>query len=77
MQARQDTGHDAPVPTETVGNVTFQDATNRVIEDADNIRLYNGGHYIQWDHAATQWTFDRTNKFGFNYVDRVCTEVQP
>jgi hypothetical protein len=77
LQARQDTGHNVAVPTETVQNVTFQDATNRVIEDADNIRLYNGGHYISWDHSTTQWTFERTNSFGFNYVDRVCAEVQP
>lgn len=75
-QALQDTGGNVPVPTHSVRGVAFQEGTSRVIEDAENIRLYNGGHYVLWDRAAKQWSFSKTNKFGFNYVDRVCQEIE-
>jgi hypothetical protein len=55
----------------------FKDGTARPIEDAETIRLYNGGHYITWDRSAHAWKFMATNKYGFNYVDRVCKEVEP
>jgi hypothetical protein len=77
LQAKQDMGHDVGVPDHTVRSVTFKDGTEKPIEDAETIRLYNGGHYLTWDRSAHVWKFMTTNKYGFNYVDRVCQEVEP
>jgi hypothetical protein len=37
------------------------------------------GHYCYWDKARTKWSLSRFNNYngGFNYVDRVCQEVDP
>ena len=37
------------------------------------------GHYCYWDGALTKWHLSRFNNYngGFNYVDRVCLEVEP
>jgi hypothetical protein len=37
------------------------------------------GHYCYWDGALSKWHLSRFNNYkgGFNYVDRVCIEVEP
>ena len=67
---------DLPVPDETQDNVTFKDGTSRIVEHAVAMKLYNGsskGYYCAWNGKA--WKFNRTNNLGFNYVERVCSEV--
>jgi hypothetical protein len=68
---------DVPVPDETVRLVSFRDGTARTIEAAATIKAYNGAgrHYVGWDNAAGAWKFVRSNG-NFNYVDRVCQEVE-
>ena len=68
---------DVPVPDETVGSVAFKDGTARTIEAAVTMKAYNGAisHYCGWDNATRTWKFSRTNGT-FNYVDRVCQEVE-
>lgn len=68
---------DVPVPDETVRSVTFKDGTARTIEAAVTMKAYNGAvrHYCGWDNATRTWKFSRTNG-DFNYVDRVCQEVE-
>ena len=80
-QARFDRGVDVPVPDRTVRGVLFSDnAANRdgVIEDAVTIKAYNGAaaHYCSWGGNAAGWGFNNTNNLGFDYVDRVCQEVE-
>jgi hypothetical protein len=70
------------VPDETVGGVTFSDNTDRIIEHAVAIKRYNGasgpgnGEYIEWVDELNLWRFNRVNSLGFNYVERVCLEVE-
>lgn len=67
------------VPDEVVARCGFIDGTAREIEDAVTIKQYNSAtrHYAYWDSTGGAWGFVRTNSSGFNYVARVCTEVEP
>lgn len=93
------------LPSHTVSGVTFNDGTNRTMEDAVAMKNYNGasrrsspdpdaepqpkvffytseratdGHYCYWDHGRNKWSLSRYNSWNppFNYVVRVCDEVQ-
>lgn len=79
LQAKKaNKGVDLSVPDETVRGVTFTDGTaDRRIEAAVTIKAYNGAarHYVGWNNAKKKWEFFRTNG-KFNYVDRVCQEVE-
>lgn len=85
-QAREQRGQDVPVPNETVRSVTFTDnAGSPPIEDAVNIKLYNGasnGNYCSWDGSANNgqgvWKFNRTRAYdGKSYVDLVLQKLDP
>jgi len=81
-QARRDRGVNVPVPNRTVRGILFSDDANsdRVgpIEDAVAIKAYNSAnpHYCSWGGNAAGWRFNNTNGSGFDYVDRVCQEVE-
>ena len=66
------------MPVEIVKMCTFADGTQRTIEDAVTMKAYNSAtrHYVFWNNTSKQWAFDRTNAKGFNYVERVCAEVE-
>lgn len=72
-------GTPVPVPDETTNGCVFRDGTPRQIEDAVTMKAYNSAsrHYVGWDSNSSAWVFIRTNTQGFNYVERVCAEVQP
>lgn len=80
-QRRQmsDEGFSIPVPTITYNNVTFAENTIYIIEHAVALKRYNGasgGNFCAWDNANHCWKFNETNSLGFNYVSRICYEVQ-
>jgi len=66
------------VPEHHVGNVTFTEQSDKVIEHAVTMKLYNGGvsggYYCRWDRQDLEWVFDSLNTFDppFNYVRLVC-----
>jgi hypothetical protein len=70
-------GAPVAVPTDTTGNCTFADGTSHLIEDAVTMKIYNSAsrHYVGWN-TGQGWVFVRTNPRGFNYVARVCAEVE-
>jgi hypothetical protein len=71
-------GAEIRVPDEIVGNCAFVDGTAHRIEDAVTIKAYNSAsrHYVYWDSTNRAWGFVRTNVRNFNYVARVCAEVE-
>ncbi len=74
-----DEGFDVPVPAITYGNVTFAPGTGRRIEHAVAIKRYNGasgGNFCVWDNVTKRWKINPKNNLGFNYVERVCSEVK-
>jgi len=81
-QARLDRGVDVAVPNRTVQGVLFSDnnAGNRngPIEHAVTIKAYNSAtaHYCSWGGNVTGWSFNNTNGGNFDYVDRVCRQVE-
>lgn len=81
-QALLDRGVDVPVPDRTVRGVLFSDDVNGgrdgVIEHAVTMKAYNSAtaHYCSWGGNAAGWVFNNTNGGGFDYVDRVCSEVE-
>ncbi len=77
LQARQDTGHDVPVPTDTEANCVFADGTARIIEDAVAMKMYNGAtaNFCAWDNSNLVWKFNKLNELNFNYVQQVCQLV--
>lgn len=81
-QARRDRGVDVPVPDRAVQGVLFSDnaAGNRngPIEHAVTIKAYNSAtaHYCSWGGNTTGWQFNNTNGGNFDYVARVCGQVE-
>lgn len=80
-QRRQmtDEGFSIPVPVKTYGSISFSENTAYIIEHAVALKRYNGasgGNFCAWDNANSQWKFNETNNLGFNYVARICNEVQ-
>ncbi len=76
---------DFQVPDETTGNVTFSEGTDRIIEHAVALKRYNaiGGsgnrQYCEFNDGDHEWSFNRLNDYDppFNYVERVCSKVDP
>ncbi|MDR1190345.1 MAG: hypothetical protein LBK60_01600 [Verrucomicrobiales bacterium] len=81
--------------------VTFAENTNRTMNHAVAMKLYNGAsrvsngfvdtagpapgfilnpqgsdHYCFWKNSANGWALSRFNALKFNYVRRVCSEVE-
>jgi hypothetical protein len=106
QQRNSQNANGTALPSHTVGSVTFAEGTNRKMEDAVTMKLYNGAsraptgfvdngsvpgflldpqgsdHYCFWKNAAHAWALNRYNNppegiAPFNYVSRVCTEVEP
>ncbi len=107
QQRNSQNANGTALPSHTVGSVTFAEGTNRKMEDAVTMKLYNGasraptgfvdngsvpgflldpqgaGHYCFWKNAASRWALNRFNRPNdypdiqpFNYVSRVCAEVE-
>ena len=47
-------------------------------EDAVTLKAYNSAttNFIYFHNASGTWRFSTTNGGGFNYVERVCLEVE-
>lgn len=70
-------GVDVPVDIRVVEGVRFEDGTDKIIEDAATIKMYNGASVMYCSWGGTGWAFNNTNPSNFDYVGRVCKEVEP
>jgi hypothetical protein len=75
-------GAPIPVPDEQQGLCLFSDTGAHPIEDAVTMKIYNSAprHYVSWSNeriVAQRWVFNRVNRRNFNYIARVCAEIEP